>query len=58
MGLKMRFWQKNGGKAGEYQKEFMKIKSSSDDDLASNKLLKSHMLTTIVRYVFEEDGKF
>ena len=42
----------------------MKIKFNSDDNLPLNKLLKLHMLKTIVRStiivrsVFEEDGKF
>ena len=36
----------------------MKIKFNSDDDLPLNKILKLHMLTIIVRSVFEEDGKY
>ena len=36
----------------------MKIKLNSDDHLPLNKVLKLHMLTIIVRYVFEEDGKY
>ena len=48
----------NAGKFGEYDKDYMKIKFSSDDDLPLNKILKLHMLTTIVRTVFEEDGKY
>ena len=47
-----------GGKKCEYAKDFMKIKFNSDNDLPLNKPLKLHMLTIIVRYVFEEDGKF
>ena len=39
-------------------KDYMKIKFSSDDHLPLNKLLKFHMLTIIVRSVFEEDGKY
>ena len=35
----------------------MKIKFNSDDDLPLNKMLKLHLLTIIVRSVFEEDGK-
>ena len=33
----------------------MKIKFNSDDDLPLNKILKLHMLTIIVRSVFEDD---
>ena len=35
----------------------MKIKFDTDDDLPLNKLLKLHMLTIVIRTVFEEDGK-
>ena len=36
----------------------MKMKFNSDDDLPLNKILKLHMLTIIVRSVFEEDAKY
>ena len=36
---------------------FMKIKFNSDDNLPLNKPLKFHMMTIIIRSVFEEDGK-
>ena len=36
----------------------MKIKFNSADDLPLNKILKLHMLTIFVRFVFEEDGKY
>ena len=36
----------------------MKIKLDTDDNLPLNKQLKLHMLTIIVRSVFEEDDKF
>ena len=35
----------------------MKIKFKSDDDLPSNKPLKFHSMTIVIRSVFEEDGK-
>ena len=35
----------------------MKIKFNSDDDLPLNKPLKFHMMTVVIRSVFEEDGK-
>ena len=41
----------------DYEKDFMKIKFNSDDDLPLNKPLKFHMMTIIIRSVFEEDGK-
>ena len=40
---------------GEYQKKFMKIKFNSDENLPLNEILKLHMLTVIVRSIFEED---
>ena len=41
----------------DYGKNFMKIKFNSDDDLPLNKPLKFHMMTIIIRSVFEEDGQ-
>ena len=43
----------NCGESSEYGKDFMKIKFSSDDNLPLNKILKLHMLTIIVRSVFQ-----
>ena len=40
------------------KKDFMKIRFESDDNLPLNKTLKLHMLTVIVKSVFEEDGKY
>ena len=48
----------NGDRKAEYGKDFMKIKFNADDNLPLNKLLKLHLLTIIVRCVFEEDSKF
>ena len=36
----------------------MKVNMNSDDDLPLNKILKLHNLKLIVRFVFEEDGKY
>ena len=41
----------------DYEKDFMKIKFDSDNNLPLNKPLKFHMMTIIIRSVFEEDGK-
>ena len=53
----------NTGKSGEcnsieYEKDYIKIKFDSDDDLPLNKILKLHNLTIIVRSVFEEDSEY
>ena len=39
------------------EKDYMKIKFNSDDDLPLNKPLKFHNMTITNRSVFEEDGK-
>ena len=36
----------------------MKIKFKTDDNLPLNELIMFHMLTIVVRSVFEEDSKF
>ena len=48
----------NDSKKGEYSKDFMKIKFNTDDNFPINKPLKLHLLTEIVRCIFEEDGTF
>ena len=48
----------NGGKSGEYGKDFMKTKSSPDDHLPLNKPLKFHAITIIIKSVFEENKKY
>ena len=40
-----------------YEKDYMKIKFNSDDDLPLNKPLKFHDMTITIRSVFKEDGK-
>ena len=47
----------NGGKENDYEKDYMKIKFNSDDDLPLNKPLKFHLMTITIRSVFEDDGK-
>ena len=41
----------------DYEKDYMKIKFNSDDDLSLNKPLKFHLMAIIIISVFEEDGK-
>ena len=48
----------NASEFGEYDKEYMKIKFDSDDNLPLNKMLNFSVLTVIVRSVFEKDGKY
>ena len=51
-------FEKIDDKPSKYGKDYMKIKFNADDNLPLNKLLKLHMLTIIVRSVFQEDGKY
>ena len=41
----------------DYEKDYMKIKFNSDDNLPVNKPLKFHNMTITIRSVFEEDDK-
>ena len=41
----------------DYEKDYMKSRFNSDDDLPLNKPLKFHNMTITIRSVFEEDGK-
>ena len=41
----------------DYEKDYMKIKFNSDDDLPLSKPLKFRNMTIIIRSDFEEDGK-
>ena len=42
----------------DYEKDYMKIKFNPEDNLPLNKPLKFHLLTIIIRCVFNEGGKF
>ena len=41
----------------DYEKDYMKIKFNSDDDLPLNKPLKFYLIRINIRSVFEEDSK-
>ena len=41
----------------DYEKDYIKIKFNSDDNLPLNKPIKFHLMTITIRSVFEEDGK-
>ena len=57
MELKTKIKAINGGEENDNDKDYMKIKFNSDDELPLNKPLKFHAMTIIIRSVFEEDGK-
>ena len=52
-GIKNEIETINGGKAGEYGKDFMKIKYDWIDDLTLNKQLKFSTMTIVVRVMYE-----
>ena len=49
--------KKISGDECDYEKDYMKIKFNSDDNLPLNKQLKFHNMVITIRSVFEEDGK-
>ena len=55
-GIKNKIEEVSSGEC-DYEKDYIKIKFNSDDDLALNKPLKFHNMTIIIRSIFEEDGK-
>ena len=54
-GIKDKIKEVNSGEC-DYEKDYMKIKFNSDDNLPLNKPLKFHNMTITIRSVFEEDG--
>ena len=55
-GIKNKIEEVRSGEC-DYEKDYMKIKFNSDDELPLNKALKFLSITIIIRSVFEEDGK-
>ena len=53
-GIKNKIRTITGSTENDYEKDYMKIKFNSDDDLPLNKPLKFHNMTIIIRTVFEE----
>ena len=57
-GIKDQIKKINNDSVVEYDKDYMKTKFDSDDNLPLNKVLKFRALTIIIRSVFERDGKY
>ena len=55
-GIKNKIEEVSSGEC-DYEKDYMKIKFNSDDDLPLNKPLKFRLMTITIRSVFEEDDK-
>ena len=57
-GIKNQIVKINNGLSGEYDKDYMKIRFHSDDDLPLNKVMKFYDLTVFIRSIFERDSKY
>ena len=57
-GIKSQIKKINNNLVVEYDKDYMKIKIDSDDNLPLNKVLKFDAVIIIIRSVFERDGKY
>ena len=55
-GIKNKIEEVSSGEC-DYEKDYMKIKFNSDDNLPLNKPLKFHNMTIIIRCDFSEGGK-
>ena len=55
-GIKNKIEEVSSGEC-DYEKDYMKIKFNSDDNLPLNKPLKFHNMTITIRSVFKADGK-
>ena len=56
-GIKNKIKEVSDGEC-HYEKDYMKIKFNSDDNLPLNKPLKFRLMTITIRSVFSESGKF
>ena len=57
-GVKKEIETINGGEKIEYEKDYMKIRFKSNDNLPLNKPIKLRLLTIIIMCVVSEDAKF
>ena len=57
-GIKDQIKKISNGLVGEYGRDYMKIKFDSDNYLPLNSVLKFHLMTNIIRTIFEKDGKY
>ena len=55
-GIKNKIKAVNSGEC-DFEKDYMKIKFNSDDNIPLKKLLKFHNMTITIRSIFQEDGK-
>ena len=55
-GIKDSIKKINNNELGEYDKDYMKIKFNSNDDIPLNKQLNFPTITVIIRNIFEKDA--
>ena len=50
--------EENTGGIVQYDKDYMKIKFESDDNLLTDNIVNMHLVTIIIRSVFVQNGNF
>ena len=50
--------EENKGGIVQYDKDYMKIKFKSNDNLPTDNIVNMHQVTIIIRSVFAQNGKF
>ena len=50
--------KENTGGIAQYEKNYMKIKFGSNDNLPTDNIINKHQVTIIIRSVFAQNGKF
>ena len=50
--------EENTGDIVQYDKDYMKIKLESNDNLSTDNIVNMHLVTIIIRSVFAQNGKF
>ena len=50
--------EENTGGIVQYDKDYMKIKFESNDNLPTDNIINMHQVTIIIRSVFAQNGKF
>ena len=50
--------EKNTGGIAQYDKDYMRIKFESNDNLPPDNIVNVHQITIIIRSIFAQNGKF
>ena len=50
--------EENTGSIGQYDKDYMKIKFESNDNLPTDNIVNIRLVTIIIRSIFAQNGKF